>query len=159
MSNCLFEASLQKIGRECGCTPSFFAAFISDPYPACEGQKKLCMDKFMEDIGTERYVLDKGKKKECLATCQDQTHQFLVTSSAYPNQQSFHLGEDFCLILKKLRLSCSNEKRYTLDLQYPELCVGIESTMNESCDSVRGLQVLPTANETELMLLRKQVAL
>ncbi len=54
--------------------------------------------------------------------------QFLVTSSAYPSAQSFHLGDDFCLILNKLRISCSNEKRYTLDLEYPELCQAIEET-------------------------------
>ena len=157
MSNCLYEASLQKIARECNCTPSFFAAFLSNPLEPCEGPKKLCMGKIMEDIGSERYILDDGLEKECLATCHDQTHQFLVTSSGYPNKQSFHLGDDFCLILEKLRVSCGNEKKYTLDLEYPSLCANIEATTILSCGEVRGLNKTSDVNESQLRSLRKQV--
>ncbi len=157
MSNCLYEASLQKIAKECNCTPSFFAAFLPDPLTPCEGPKKFCMGKIMEDIGAERFILDEGVTKECLATCHDQTHQFLVTSSAYPNLQSFHLGGDFCLILEKLRTSCGNEKRHTLDLEYPQLCAAIEATVSLSCDAVRGLNATSAVTEAELRILRKEV--
>jgi hypothetical protein len=36
MSNCLFEAALQKIEADCGCTPKYFVD-LSDGYEACEG--------------------------------------------------------------------------------------------------------------------------
>ncbi len=158
MSNCLYEASLQKIGRECNCTPSFFAAYLPNPRQPCEGPKKFCMARIMEDIGADRFILDNGITKECLATCHDQTHHFLVTSSAYPNQQSFHLGQDFCLILNKLRTSCGNEKRYTLGLEYPRLCHAIESAANQSCSTIRGMDGASSGvNATELALLRREV--
>ncbi len=58
MTNCLYEAALQKIRLDCDCTPAFFTTLLADPdYPPkalCEGAKRLCMSKIMEDIGTQR---------------------------------------------------------------------------------------------------------
>ena len=61
--------------RDCNCTPAFFATYIPSPKPVCVGPNKLCMSRVMEDIGSERFVEDGGERKECLAACQDQTHQ------------------------------------------------------------------------------------
>ena len=158
MSNCLYEASLQKIGKECNCTPSFFATYLPSPLPPCEGHMKFCKAGIMEDIGAERFISDNGVQKECLAPCHDQTHQFLVTSSAYPNRQSYHLGEDFCLVLAKLQKSCSNKKRRTLDLEYPELCDQVGRATEHTCDDIRGLTEPPDL-EQRFAKLRKQVLL
>ncbi len=163
MSNCLYEASIQQISRECNCIPSFVAAYLSEgvaSQPICEGPGKHCMSSIMDDIGAERFITFRNDSKECLAPCHDQTHQFLVTSSAYPNKQSFHLGDDFCLILGKLRISCANEKRLTLDLEYPTLCQAIDVSQSLSCDQIRGMNTsFHDLNETTLASLRKSVIL
>jgi len=52
MSNCLFEATLQKIEKECGCTQKNFIEIVG--YPACTGAQKECMNKLLDDIGSER---------------------------------------------------------------------------------------------------------
>jgi hypothetical protein len=38
MSNCLFEATLQQIEADCGCTPKYFVD-IAEGFEACEGKK------------------------------------------------------------------------------------------------------------------------
>ncbi len=91
MTNCLYEAALQKIGRDCNCIPSNFAKYLDTKLPSCFGRAKRCMSDIMERIGEERFIDDDGEKKECLAACEDQQHQFLVTTSTYPNKESFHL--------------------------------------------------------------------
>ncbi len=160
MTNCLYEASLQKIARDCKCIPTIVDTFVEgeEKLPSCQGPGKLCMTSILDDIGTERYISMHNVSMECLAPCHDQTHQFLVTSSAYPNKQSFHLGDDFCLILNKLRTSCANERRYTLDMEYTDLCTNIDLTRDLTCDQIRGLSST-SLQESILITLRKNVSI
>ncbi len=134
MTNCLYEASVQKIEETCQCAP---LAILPSNYSTCEGQGKLCMSSFMEDIGSLKHVVDGGETKECLVSCQDQTYQFLMTAAAYPNLESFRLGEDFCLVLGKLRRSCQTDHKITLDMKYPDLCEQITNTNNLTCEAVK----------------------
>jgi hypothetical protein len=89
MSNCLFEATLQKVERECNCTPRFFIDVV-EGFKACEGKNKLCMNALTDEMGSVRTIDDNGVTKTCLAACIDQTHSFLVTEAAYPNVMSFY---------------------------------------------------------------------
>lgn len=152
MLNCLYEASIQKTAKECNCTPAFFIEWSPNNLPPCEGHTRHCMAKIFDDIGSERHILDNGKQKECLAACHDQTHKFLVTSAAFPNQKSFHHTEDFCLVLTKLRTSCGNEKKYSLDEEYPELCLSLDLAKNLTCDNISG--EMPS-DDTTISLIRK----
>ncbi len=151
MFNCLFEASLQKIEAVCQCSAS---VWVKSDLPPCEGVKKLCMTEIMDDIGAARHVQDGGETKECLVACHDQTHQLLTTSAAYPNQESFHLGDDYCLVLNKLRRSCKTEHRITLNMKYPELCSIVKDTFGMTCQATRN-----SGNSTVLTALHKVVAL
>ena len=74
MSNCLYEASLQKISKECDCNPIKFFK-VDESFTACEGAKRHCMQKHLEDMGLERTVTDRGLEKECWAACVDQTYR------------------------------------------------------------------------------------
>ena len=89
MSNCLYEATLQKVEKECGCTPGKFVDIV-EGYHACEGEGKRCMRNLMNQLGAQSVIDDLGESKLCLAACGDQKHTFLVTQSAFPNRQSFH---------------------------------------------------------------------
>ena len=59
MSNCLLEATLQKIESDCKCTPKFFMTFVTGFEP-CEGQQKKCMNVHMADMGEQRSITDRG---------------------------------------------------------------------------------------------------
>ncbi len=62
MSNCLLEATLQKIEADCNCTPKFFLTTVTG-YEACEGRKKKCMNDRLADMGEQRFIKDKGLSK------------------------------------------------------------------------------------------------
>ena len=74
MSNCLYEATLQKISKECGCNPIKFFK-VDESFTACEDAKRHCMQKHLEDMGVERTITDGGLEKECWAACADQTYR------------------------------------------------------------------------------------
>ena len=104
MRNCLFEATVQKIERECNCTPKNFL-FLKPEVPVCEGRSKKCMNKLKHSMGEERYIMDRGEWKVCLAACIDQTHDVLVTTAPYPNLYSYVLSDiDFCAVYRKLKV-------------------------------------------------------
>jgi hypothetical protein len=74
MANCLFEATLQKIEKNCGCTPVSFVD-AADGYRnrnPCEGLQKLCMNQLNAKMGSDRTITDREQTKECLAACKDQ---------------------------------------------------------------------------------------
>ena len=62
MSNCLLEATLQKIESDCNCTPKFFMTTVTG-YEPCEGQQKKCMNVHMADMGEQRTIMDQGVSK------------------------------------------------------------------------------------------------
>ena len=74
MSNCLYEATLQKISRECKCNPIKFFK-VDGSFTPCEGAKKHCMQKHIKDMGSERTIFDRGLEKECWSACVDQTYR------------------------------------------------------------------------------------
>ena len=70
MSNCLFEATLQRIEEECGCTPKYFVDII-EGFETCEGIQKQCMKLHMEEMGELRIIKDQGifkvRTQQCLS--------------------------------------------------------------------------------------------
>ena len=62
MSNCLLEATLQKIESDCKCTPKFFMTTVTGFEP-CEGRQKKCMNAHMADMGEQRNIVDRGENK------------------------------------------------------------------------------------------------
>ena len=62
MSNCLFEATLQLIEEDCGCTPKYFVDIV-EGFEACEGIQKQCMNIHMEAMGEKRIIKDHGIPK------------------------------------------------------------------------------------------------
>ena len=132
MSNCLFEATLQRIEKECNCVPRYFASEVPE-IEICQGQSVLCMKELLDLIGDNRTVLDNGIEKVCLANCIDQKYDVKVTSSTYPNKQSFVQSKEFCLVYEKILKSCQTEKRITLEEQYPNIC---KLLTDENCTKV-----------------------
>ena len=62
MTNCLFEATLQKIEADCGCTPKYFTDIV-EGWEACEGPQKQCMNNLIAEMGEVRTILDSGRTK------------------------------------------------------------------------------------------------
>ena len=63
---------------------------------------------------------------ECLSACHDQVNSVGVTSSDFPNRETFVRREEFCLALNKLRRTCSSEKRIFLEAKFPTVCGNME---------------------------------
>ena len=59
---------------------------------------------------------------KCLAACEDQVNLVTETSSSFPNSQTFHRREEFCLVVRKLLKSCSSSKASALTSKFPTLC-------------------------------------
>ena len=48
--------------------------------------------------------------------------QVTETSSAFPNTETFHRREEFCLLAKKLIRTCATKKAVALADHFPNLC-------------------------------------
>ena len=65
---------------------------------------------------------DAGERIRCRSACSDQENSLFVTTSSYPNKNSFIHQEEFCIITEKLVSECRGFKRKPLDRFYPNLC-------------------------------------
>ena len=63
-----------------------------------------------------------SERKPCLAACEDQVNLVTETSSSFPNSETFHRREEFCLIIIKLLRTCSTMKKAALTDKFPTLC-------------------------------------
>ena len=80
------------------------------------------MNRIIRAIGKYNTVGD--ERKLCLAACQDQVNAVSVTSSNFPNRETFVEREEFCLLVEKLIRTCKSVgKYYVLSKFYPNLCL------------------------------------
>ena len=121
MSNCMFEATLQRIEIECNCVPRYFSELVPE-IEICNGPGASCMKKLLNLMGDYRTVFDNGTEKVCLANCIDQQYDVRVTSASYANKLAFLQSPEFCLVYEKLLKSCQTEKRFTLEESYSDIC-------------------------------------
>lgn len=56
-----------------------------------------------------------------------------VTTSVFPNLNTFTHGPEFCVLFRKLRSTCKTHKRATLTERYPDLCEAIENNHENIC--------------------------
>ena len=127
MANCLHEAVLQKIERECGCSSIEYQSAHNFTLPICAGEGKHCMLTTLAKVGEDRTFVDPtGVRRQCYVACDDQRLEWRLSSLAYPSPKAFHTEAlDFCLVLKKVRRSCLGDRRPSLDEAYPELCPAV----------------------------------
>lgn len=123
LSNCLFAATHDEILKECGCVP-FFHTLAWDDYPQiCSGKSLLCMNDILINIGSHTSVEDAdGVRKPCFSPCEDQTNRMAVTTSVFPNFNTFTHGPEFCVLYRKLVSTCRSYKNATLQERYPNMC-------------------------------------
>ena len=133
MDNCLFISAFERILEACKCYPGYNHNLIPgksldfelDIGP-CSGKNLTCMNDIMLRIGKYRYVNANERKMKCRASCADQTNKLFVTTSLYPNANTFRYRDEFCLILKRLLNKCSGVKKISLEEKYPKMCEKIE---------------------------------
>jgi len=81
-------------------------------------------------IGNYNYV--GPDKKPCLAACEDQTNLVSVTSSSFPNRETFVRRDEFCLVMEKLKRTCNSVKYEMVKSKFPRLCQSIQEVQNVS---------------------------
>jgi hypothetical protein len=72
-----------------------------------------------------------SERKPCLAACEDQVNLVTETSSSFPNAETFHRREEFCLIIKKLLRTCSTMKAAALTNKFPTICKHLKLIKNK----------------------------
>lgn len=95
------------------------------------------MNDILKAIG--KYNTVGPEKKPCLAACEDQVcvcfsqkkyafnifpqvNSVSVSSSNFPNRETFIKRDDFCILVNKLIKTCTRKKFYVLQKYYPEIC-------------------------------------
>ena len=62
-----------------------------------------------------------------------QTNKMAVTTSVFPNMNTFSHGPEFCVLYRKLRSTCQSQKRATLVNRYHTICSEIEAKPEDYC--------------------------
>nr|XP_040563668.1 uncharacterized protein LOC121113868 [Lepeophtheirus salmonis] len=126
LSNCLFAATYDTILSRCKCVPFFHTIAYADYPQICSGKSLYCMNTILSDIGSHTHVRDiNGIIRPCYSPCQDQRNKLAVTTSVFPNQNTFASSSsngEFCAVLKKIRSTCRTDKKVTLSERYPGIC-------------------------------------
>ena len=103
----------------------------------CLGLQLTCMNDILKAIG--KYNTVGPEKKPCLAACEDQVcvcfsqeknefnifyqvNSVSVSSSNFPNRETFIKRDDFCILVNKLIKTCTRKKFYVLRKYYPQIC-------------------------------------
>ena len=60
ISNCLFEATLQKIEVDCQCVPAYFQDTVPN-VPVCIGASINCMKQLKAEMGSIKHIMDRGR--------------------------------------------------------------------------------------------------
>ena len=131
MSNCLFEATFEQILESCQCAPGFHTMGGDEAlrkYEICQGKSLNCMNNILNRMGEfdEVHVEGGARRQRCRAACEDQINSMFITTSNYPNRETFQHQEEFCLITNRLISKCSSHKRGPLMRKYPGLCPTVE---------------------------------
>ena len=79
---------------------------------------------FYKSTHTSKFIFTKNLlQRVCLAACEDQQNNVAMTTSRLPNRQTMLEWPDFCVVLRKIEVSCKQPwKRVDLDKTYPSLC-------------------------------------
>ena len=131
MSNCLFEATFEQILEKCECAPGFHTMGGDEAmrkFQICQGKSLTCMNNILNRMGEfDEVHVDGGvRRQRCRAACEDQINSMFITTSNYPNRETFQHQEEFCIITKRLISKCTSEKRKPLMKKYPLLCSSVE---------------------------------
>ena len=100
----------------------FFHTLAFDDYPEiCSGRSLRCMNAILRDIGSHTEVEDAegGPAKTCYSPCTDQTNKMAVTTSVFPNLNTFRLSTELCVLFRKLLSTCATYKQVTINERYP----------------------------------------
>ena len=139
-------------------------------YDICRGETIKCMNNILNRMGGWRVVIwssrylqyfsgefdevhveGKTKRQKCRAACEDQINSMFITTSSYPNRETFQHQEEFCIVTKRLLNKCNSHKRPALDRKYPELCVSLQplATLRYS------QSLIPTVPQTFIFSVRQ----
>ena len=90
-------------------------------------------------LGTSEENQNRGAQKPCLAACQDQLNLVTETASSFPNSQTFHRREEFCLTVYKLIKTCSTVKAAALTDAFPTICAHLSFIPKHKKQNLNGI--------------------
>ena len=63
---------------------------------------------------------------KCRSSCQDQSNAMYVTTSGFPNDETFRYTESFCVMIPRLLEKCTGFKKRPLEKSFPNICTTLE---------------------------------
>ncbi len=115
IKNCLYEAVIQKIIKNCSCFPS--TASNVKNLEICTGKKLKCSRSFLSIMGSHKNPNlssannTVNRKLKCLQRCNLQTETIMTTSSIFPNKKNFMYQSEMCLVLQKITTICTHNRQ------------------------------------------------
>ena len=108
-------------------------------FDICQGKSLNCMNNILNRMGEfDEVHVDGGlRRQRCRAACEDQINSMFITTSNYPNRETFQHQEEFCIITNRLISKCLSDKRRPLERKYPELCSTVQplGSLGSPCGS------------------------
>ena len=124
LANCLYSSIVERVIERCHCVPHLLPLNTSHHLPVCEETSLLCMNNVLRL---------RGETRLCKTACEDQVLNTEFTSSTFPNKANFRKRDEQCLLLMKLRMMCSDSRRFTLARAYPGICTNVSQTYYGRC--------------------------
>lgn len=130
LKNCLYESVIQQIIENCVCFPPFVGYKVSK-LEFCTGKKLHCALSWMSKMGSNvdpDLTITNNTANEtlkCLQRCDLQTETVMITSSKFPNKETFIHRREFCFVLQKIAEICRNpapKKVFESKALWPTLC-------------------------------------
>ena len=130
MMNCLYEGVLQKIMSNCSCLHSS-SDFNMLNLTMCTGKKLKCARDWMSHMGSSNDPdltaanNTQNHTMKCLQRCDLQTDTISLSSTTFPNKETFFYRPEFCFVLQKISRICTDEIRkkiFELSTQIKNIC-------------------------------------
>jgi hypothetical protein len=155
----MYEAVTERVIDVCKCLPYFVTFDIKGlVLPSCKGLSLACATYYVDNLGNDEIGLnmalnDRNELKICLQRCDVQIEKYIVTSSEYPNWNTFENRDDLCLVAQKILKICKNAKKREFFLHFylveqpssflpPDLC-GLTKAQMEVGICINGTVINP----------------
>lgn len=133
--NCLYEAIIENILKNCTCIPSFAQGRKSGSTDVCHGTGLTCALDWIRLMGNDDdpdltlAPNHLGRQLKCHQRCEYQYEVVSASSSSWPSSM-FYYRTDYCFAMQKLIRICSNPSRKRAFLEAYKQSITCEDIFN-----------------------------
>ena len=109
------------------CCQLYHGHFEISVIPHCRHTGLACAKFYLDNLGNDQDGIDmdeatdiNNESKKCYQRCEFQSELITVTTTTYPNYNTFEDRNDLCLIIKKLDIICKDKPKYAVFYHFYE---------------------------------------